>query len=479
MSYALSKQADPNKVFLIQRSELEGRFDPFFYKPEFYNLVKSIKKISYDKLGNIVNFSKETWNQKNLFTDCFPYIEIGEIDTSTGEIKQISHIKIEEAPSRARMIARSGDILISTTRPNRGAITKIANDEQVFVASTGFAVIRNVRDDKVDKNYLFYMVRAFSSLFQMEQRSSGGNYPAITQEELSNILIPIPPKEIQLQIVAKMDAAYLAKKQKEAEAERLLASIDDYLLAELGISLPAEAENTIQNRIFTRYLSDVSGERLDPLYHLENLFKFIENAKFTSDLLSNKVLYMKSGFASGKDDQAKNEGGIIHIRPTNINNDREFTFEKNVYIDNQALDFRKDDIIKYGEVLFNNTNSQVLVGKSIFFNLDRDYFCSNHITRIAVKHDEILPEYLTNILNLYQHKKVFFKICTNWNNQSGVNPEVLKKIKIPLPPLPKQQEIAERITTIRNQAKQLQTEAKAGLEKAKAEIEAIILGDAA
>ena len=35
----------------------------------------------------------------------------------------------------------------------------------------------------------------------MEQRSSGGNYPAITQEELQNILIPIPPLDKQLEIV--------------------------------------------------------------------------------------------------------------------------------------------------------------------------------------------------------------------------------------------------------------------------------------
>ena len=84
---------------------------------------------------------------------------------------------------------------------------------------------------------------------------------------------------------------------------------------------------------------------------------------------------------------------------------------------------------------------------------------------------------MSHIFNLYQHQQVFFKICTNWNNQSGVNVEVLGQLKIPILPLEKQIEISEHITTIRNQAKQLQQQAKTDLEKAKQEVEAMILGD--
>lgn len=63
---------------------------------------------------------------------------------------------------------------------------------------------------------------------------------------------------------------------------------------------------------------------------------------------------------------------------------------------------------------------------------------------------------------------------TNINN---VGFEKIKNFPIPLPPLEKQNQIAEHISLIRKQAKQLQTEAKTGLEQAKQEIEAIILGN--
>ena len=42
--FKLSENIDPNKIFIVNRSELEGRLDPFFYKSEYSKLEKKIKK---------------------------------------------------------------------------------------------------------------------------------------------------------------------------------------------------------------------------------------------------------------------------------------------------------------------------------------------------------------------------------------------------------------------------------------------------
>ena len=149
-------------------------------------------------------------------------IEIGEIDISLAEIRTISEVKVEDAPSRARMIVRGGDILISTTRPNRGAIVEIENGEKIFIASTGFAIIRRIVTEDINQKFLLYILRQSISLKQMEQRSSGGNYPAITQEELQNLLIPIPPIEKQLEIVDRITTIRTQAKQlRQAAAAKL------------------------------------------------------------------------------------------------------------------------------------------------------------------------------------------------------------------------------------------------------------------
>ena len=128
MNFQFSHELDKNKIFLVKRRELEERLDPHFYKPFFRKIVLDVGNTTSEKLGKIARFSDDIWDQKGFFEITFPYIEIGEIDLSTGEIKKINKLKIEKAPSRAKMIVRNSDILISKTRPNRGAISFIDND---------------------------------------------------------------------------------------------------------------------------------------------------------------------------------------------------------------------------------------------------------------------------------------------------------------------------------------------------------------
>ena len=65
---------------------------------------------------------------------------------------------------------------------------------------------------------------------QFKHRSSGGVYPAITQDELQKVLIPLPSKKIQCQIVALMDHAYAIKREKEMEAaDKAKQEVDNIL----------------------------------------------------------------------------------------------------------------------------------------------------------------------------------------------------------------------------------------------------------
>ncbi len=228
-------ESDAKRTFFTRASKLSGsRFDPSFYKPNLQNLVGALEKQSHKKLREIVKFSSESWNQKDFFDSTFPYIEISEIDLGKGEINNVNHIPLSEAPSRAKMIVRSGDIIVSTTRPSRGAIAKITDKENFSIASTGFAVIRNVDSKFVIKDYLHSVLRHRVCLLQMEQRSSGGNYPAITIEELGNLLIPLPPRSIQAEIAAHIQSIRTRARELEHDAhagvERAKREVEQMIL---------------------------------------------------------------------------------------------------------------------------------------------------------------------------------------------------------------------------------------------------------
>ncbi len=101
------------------------------------------------------------------------------------------------------------------------------------------------------------------------RRATGGTRPALDYPAL--LSIPIIEDKRILEITSKVVEQ---KKKNEAEADKLLSSIDDYLLNELGIKLPEPPENTLKNRMFVRTLSEIKNKRVDPFFHQD---KFINN----------------------------------------------------------------------------------------------------------------------------------------------------------------------------------------------------------
>lgn len=142
-----------------------------------------------------------------------------------------------EVPSRAKMIVRNGDIIVSTTRPHRGAIaTIVCPDTQVQIASTGFCVLRDLKRDDVLKEYLQWILLDNYVLLQMLQRSSGGNYPAISGNELKNVVIPIPDIDIQRKICRearkRKTHAFALRQEAKQEWEQAKVRFEKELLEE-------------------------------------------------------------------------------------------------------------------------------------------------------------------------------------------------------------------------------------------------------
>lgn len=228
-------EVENRNVFITRISSVENRLDPHFYLPSFKVLIDNIQSIRYAQLVDIVEFSNETWNQKDSFENEFPYIEISEIDLTNGKIQNLSYIAVNEAPSRAKMVVRTNDIIVSTTRPHRGAIAIINEEQNGFIASTGFAVLRKLLREDINREYLFYILRTQICLQQMLQRSSGGSYPAITTEELKKIYIPVPTLEVQQQIVSDIkvfiEKAEKLKVQAKANLEKAKQEIEKVILS--------------------------------------------------------------------------------------------------------------------------------------------------------------------------------------------------------------------------------------------------------
>lgn len=199
----------PTTYAIKGRCAISTRIDPEYHNPFYTHRVDEIRSTNHDELGNIVEFSTEVWDQKSLFEVSFPYIEISGVKLKENTYDTTETL-VNNAPSRARMIVRNGDIIVSTTRPHRGAVATVTCPiDQIQIASTGFCILRGLKRNDIIKEYLQWILLDDYVLLQMLQRSSGGNYPAISGEELKRIVIPIPNMTVQRQICDE------AKKRKK------------------------------------------------------------------------------------------------------------------------------------------------------------------------------------------------------------------------------------------------------------------------
>jgi len=150
---------------------------------------------------------------------------------------------------------------------------------------------------------------------------------------------------------------------------------------------------------------------------------------------------IKSGFASGNSE--KEIGEILHLRPMNISSKGDLILEGSKYIKKEEFD--PSFSIKKGDVLFNNTNSKELVGKTCYVYKDLpNTGYSNHLTRIRTG-SKLNSYFLSLILQGLYQKEYFLNLCNKWVGQAGINNKILSSLFIPLPPLEVQSRIVECI----------------------------------
>ena len=446
---------------------MEHRLDSHFYSPIFRQLENRLRNIKHLKLSQIINFSDETWDLKKYHKDVFPYIEIGEIDTVDGEIKNISILHIDEAPSRAKMIVRTDDIILSTTRSHRGAISWINEKYNLNIASTGFAVLRNLKINSVSREYLYHTIRENYILTQLMQRSSGGNYPAITLDELGKVLIPLISNKQQEKFILLLSKAYANRKIILTRSQELLNSIDDYLLSELSITPPEDKRSELKERVYLKTYKYLSEGRFDAPYNQYNWN--LNTNKFNLIRLKEYVLINpKTNFKN-----LKNDSLVTFIPMELVSGDGEVDCSEQDYIFNSKgyTCFKENDLL-WAKITPCMENGKSTVARNLF---NRYGFGSTEFHVFRIINLELDINYLFELF----HLKYFRKIAKLQFGGSAGHQRVplyfFKSLYIPLPPLQKQKEIAKHISEIRAEAKRIREQANKELDKAKKEVERMIL----
>ena len=137
--------------------------------------------------------------------DIFEYIDLSSVDIETHRIINTIQINVDNAPSRAQQVVQKNDILLGLTRPMLKRYCIVSKEYDGQICSTGFSILR-ANEHIILSNYLYHLISSSEFFDYVEKNQKGASYPAITDKLVKEYKVPVPPLEVQREIVRILDS---------------------------------------------------------------------------------------------------------------------------------------------------------------------------------------------------------------------------------------------------------------------------------
>ena len=451
----------------IEQNDLNEIFNNYknFIEKKNFKLNDKCFLIKFNKLKNSrldvsYSISKDIFNNYSTISDyCdifggkripighkfvekskFRYLKVDNID-AYGFIDnyKMPYISEETFSIIKNFMVKNGDIIISIAG-TIGKVSLINNIPDNTILTENCAKIIINDKNNLNSAYLSELLKLDIMQKYIKENQIQTTIPKLSLQRLRNLKIPLPPLEEQESIANIMKKAYLKKEEFEKEADKLLSSIDEYLLRELDIKIN---DNKKKNTFIVKS-NELKGKRIDTFwYSLGNMF--YKSKKFENKKLSDLVNIQKGETITSN---TKEDGDIPVIAGGKVP----------AYYNNKSN--YKGNVITISAS-----------GSSGYVWWHDNPIWASDCNVLTEKSKEANIKYIYHILKFNQEN--IYKLQKG-SVQSHVYASDLAEIIIPTPPIEIQQKIVNEINERKQKALRLQKEAKETLENAKSKIEEII-----
>ncbi|CAM3797486.1 restriction endonuclease subunit S [Rheinheimera salexigens] len=136
--------------------------------------------------SDLVDIDCKSLSSKTPSDYKFKYVSLSDVEP--GKVsKNLEEHMYETAPSRAKRILKSGDILLSTVRPNLKGFARVTKEVNGYIASTGFAVL--TPKPKSSGDYIYHYLFSSHLTGQINSLVVGSSYPAINSSDVAGLKI--------------------------------------------------------------------------------------------------------------------------------------------------------------------------------------------------------------------------------------------------------------------------------------------------
>ena len=336
-----------------------------------------------------------------------PYVDIKAFETNI----------IEKYTDGEKCIeCNDGDLLIVCDGSRSGLIGKAVKG---YVGST---LARIDCDSRIDKDYLYYFIQSKYMLLNSNVKGTGT--PHLKQDLLKSFSLILPSIEKQKQIVKQIEESLSQLDSAVETLNKTKQQLEIYRQAVLKEAFSGELTKPWRDKHSN---ADATIDYVQPsgtyklladfiLYDLPQGWKWVHIGDITK------------GTEYGTSQKSLKCGKVPVIRMGNL---------QNGIIDWADLSYSNDDNeiqkyqLKYGDVLFNRTNSPELVGKTAIYKGERKAIFAGYLIRIN-QIESINSDYLNYYLNSQTARAYGNKVKTDGVNQSNINGKKLCTYPFPI-----------------------------------------------
>jgi type I restriction enzyme S subunit len=384
------------------------------------------------RLGDVLLKTK-TINWKKSQGMSFRYIDLSSVDRARKKIIETVEIDSSNAPSRAQQIVESGDIIFGTTRPTLKRYCLISEEMSGQIASTGYCVLRP-EPKLILPTYLLHTIGSVRFEKYVKVNQQGASYPSISDGKVKAFEFTLPPLEVQEEIVL------ILNKFTELEAE-----LEEMLEAEI------EARES-QYKFYRNYLLTFD-ERKVPTYPLGEIGETVSGLR-------------------GKSKNDFTDGNAPFVSYVDISNNPALNFEVERLV--KVDPSEKQNEIRLGDVLITGSSeTKEDVGLTSVVTSEpkmKTYINSFCFIWRPNKNIDLFPNFSKHLFRADEFREMVIRTANGVTRQNLSKPKFLA-IRIPIPPIKAQKEIAAILDKLESSHNEISKELKAEIEAVRQQYE--------
>ena len=162
----------------------------------------------------------------------FTYIDVSAVSNELFKIVESKTILGKDAPSRARKGIKTGDTIYATVRPYLRRVAFVPSELDGEICSTGYCVLRP-KSEEIFHRFVFQLMLTHRVNEYLESLQAGTSYPAISDSDVYQMLIPKPPLPEQrriAEILSEVDAKIEKEQDFKSELKQLKKGLMQVLL---------------------------------------------------------------------------------------------------------------------------------------------------------------------------------------------------------------------------------------------------------